>query len=1206
MAGPSTGDQPAETGPSRSTAAVGRQQVTPPNPINRLAGRVGAYLAALAGLMLALHEISVLSNGFLTATGEHASFNGLSRCTFWESCDGWSQVLTDENLLGPWFWLLFMYWVLDVVFVIAYASGLWLLIRRVDRPRRRKALVVALGVLVAAEVVEDAGQLILGIQRAFVGDPDVSGELVTVVSVATTVKWLAVGFFVLAGVATVVAAAVRDWRAVKARRSSAGSTPKWTRVRLVGSALWIQRFSLLVFFPVAVLAVVPADELNNAFGQLPDVQRSWLDSWGGIGFAVVAGVVHSAVVIMVFLLGRIRSDFAARRAAGGGHWPYYDVNADGTRGSARLPGRSLWLVAPLVLIPLALIVDFVANGTVQWWRLAVFCAIPLLVLILWVPTRNTTMPSLPPRDERWPGYVMAVGDILAVTAASLAGLGAIRALTPVVALDWSGLLDNDFFLWPWLPWVIGVGLLVGSWLAAPDILADFHDRGLRYNDKAAQEAPLRARNMFKPTAAAALLQLRNASILTPGVDVSDGPGTGPTAGKDKVRLGMLALALFVFILLSAEPRFFAYHFGALASATLTLATLGGMLGAIVAYAQDRQPMPIFAWLKIFPRRNPDHDETETGKGNRRRRFEGFRASPFILLMFLTALATSALGDTFVHPVPSGTAALPPRPTLQDAFTEWEGQETRCTRPYTTPAGTEDSGRGAVPGEKEIRLRPMLMYAAEGGGIRASYWTAAALQTVATGGTANLDHRRGLQEHGGAPGCGARAALFSAGASGGSLGLTIGRWDNHPLDAVEAMAGQNALGVASIALVAGDLLASGAGIRFAASAPGRDPDPAHLDRAGFMETAWEHEDRFAKLQGTSYLPEDPADVTTRAEGTVTGQLILGSTSARDGCRVMLSQVDLSAGAPATTKSWGDHAWPTCPTRAAVVEQSESGTDDGPATGPDAYDVFAEFGRTNDDDKQTEDDHCLGNPPALTMGTLSARFPYVTPSGVVGECHGLDPTQLIDGGYADNTGLGIILNLAPVWTQKVRDHNDRVLDDGEGDLIVPMVVFLDNGSGIDYAFADQPPVVSQEDLQQQLRKEQKFHWPRWAAIPEVLVPIIGGVHASAHKVGIKSELRDAKNQAADALCSAGTPGCSELLASGKVGPQVIVVHQSPQPSIPAPLGWVLSEASQYDLLQDIKTQATTASEDLPNDRATKAGYGSLRDLLDALGQSPPDTS
>src|SRR4249919_2382951 len=111
----------------------------------------------------------------------------------------------------------------------------------------------------------------------------------------------------------------------------------------------------------------------------------------------------------------------------------------------------------------------------------------------------------------------------------------------------------------------------------------------------------------------------------------------------------------------------------------------------------------------------------------------------------------------------------------------------------------------------MTIRPMVMYGAEGGGIRATYWTDAALQIVASAGNQ----------------CGRSSTLLSGGASGGAFGLTLARFDSEPEASVRAVNGPDALAVASVSLAAGDSLAAAAGIRFAASTPYRTPDPESL-------------------------------------------------------------------------------------------------------------------------------------------------------------------------------------------------------------------------------------------------------------------------------------------------------------------------------------------------------------------------------------------
>ena len=78
-------------------------------------------------------------------------------------------------------------------------------------------------------------------------------------------------------------------------------------------------------------------------------------------------------------------------------------------------------------------------------------------------------------------------------------------------------------------------------------------------------------------------------------------------------------------------------------------------------------------------------------------------------------------------------------------------------------------------------------------------------------------------------------------------------------------------------------------------------------------------------------------------------------------------------------------------------------------------------------------CTGQLRTVTAALLTARFPYVTPSGVV-DCPGPDgvlpsgddvTTQIVDGGYAENTGVGTLLDLMPRVLADVRRHNSCVL-------------------------------------------------------------------------------------------------------------------------------------------------------------------------------------
>ena len=222
------------------------------------------------------------------------------------------------------------------------------------------------------------------------------------------------------------------------------------------------------------------------------------------------------------------------------------------------------------------------------------------------------------------------------------------------------------------------------------------------------------------------------------------------------------------------------------------------------------------------------------------------------------------------------------------------------------------------------------------------------------------------------------------------------------------------------------------------------------------------------------------------------------------------------------------------------------------------------------------------------------------------------RLIDGGYTDNTGLGTVIALAPQWEAQVRKHNDAVLTEGSGDLVLPMVVYIENGTGDDYdvsahAESEQPENADSGAAQPPAPSSNTSGtigwsgdlWPRKLHIPEPLVVPVGLITATDHKVSAPLALSEAQRAIRRSLCTPAVAGCNELVKAGQVAHPVIVIHQSVQPSIAAPLGWVLSDASRADLLADLSEQKQKGRVDLVSDPASQKGYGSLRDLLTALG-------
>ncbi len=336
-----------------------------------------------------------------------------------------------------------------------------------------------------------------------------------------------------------------------------------------------------------------------------------------------------------------------------------------------------------------------------------------------------------------------------------------------------------------------------------------------------------------------------------------------------------------------------------------------------------------------------------------------------------------------------------------------------------------------------------------------------------------------------------------------------------------------------------------------------------DRGTLIEQAWEEGiDTF----DTPFLRSRPL---LRWDWGPTGALVVNSTSPTTSCRTLISQVSLP----------GD-------------ETTECGPGNPAAASTDLV-------------------QCTGQLRTVTAALLTARFPYVTPSGVV-DCPGPDrilpsgddvATQVVDGGYAENTGVGTLLDLAPRILGDVRHHNGCVLaaepkpstcagEPADDTLVVPQLVYFDNGTGSDLVTG-----------------------PRGVTL-EALVPPITILRAKGALYSARAQLERAHAMlATDQLWDT----TSELDAT--VGPavdewrgnQVAVVYQATQPGLAAPLGWVLSDGSiaamddalcDQDPVQDLDFGAATGptDQDAAGPDAVEAEpsrqFGTIEDVLDLL--------
>jgi hypothetical protein len=216
-------------------------------------------------------------------------------------------------------------------------------------------------------------------------------------------------------------------------------------------------------------------------------------------------------------------------------------------------------------------------------------------------------------------------------------------------------------------------------------------------------------------------------------------------------------------------------------------------------------------------------------------------------------------------------------------------------------------------------------------------------------------------------------------------------------------------------------------------------------------------------------------------------------------------------------------------------------------------------------------------------LSARFPTVTPAGWVpggedgedgrtGTCAGLREMQLIDGGYAESSGLGTLIDIAPSVVAAVAAKNAEKTGDP---VIVPIVVYLEDEPRREIAREEEDPT------------------------PELFVPVVGK-GAAGEQMSSSALLQRAAAAyghpctGADEACVAAVAEVRNALADG-----VVVAAPVTEPAIEAPLGWTLSP--------DSRSRLEDGLDALTVDDAQKVtGYGCFKSLVNMLSEDDTETA
>lgn len=975
-------------------------------------------LSLIVGALIAMAELDRLLGSVADTQGRAWTISGLvglSRLADW-SPDGWQAAVGPDIRAGYRAWARASLG-LDTLMIGAYAA---LLAARLGLRRWRWWLP-----LPVADLTENlvASGIALG-----AGEQGAATYLVPWLSL---VKWLALLWLMLRVGVTLIGPSGLGWRraVLRARR-----------------AVFIHRFSLIAIIPLAALGLVPGSGLSD---QLPDVQRAWTNDGMGIAQGVCAALALLALSIGIFVVGRMRSDFA------------YRATRPGFEDARPQPSLAPYLVGP-ALVGVGALCALASGGQVLWARVAVFAGVPIAVVLGSVWARSRDWPR-PPRKGLDPGDVSAIsatGDILTVLPVAIGGLTLVRSFTAPIAL---GAVTAT----PALLATGGLAIAVGCWWAAARL-------GLRLSASSAAPSPGRTGDGL-------------AEKVTVGAAASF---SARAQWSFMAILMVLLVTIYLFPLLLAGA-------GVIVVAVVGVGVICLLVGSFTVLAQEGGA-PQLLWPT------------------------GARAAPIATLLLLAlALAGRSAGEADIHGPRSAlptapTGGLGDRPTVEAAIEAWLNRDP-CV--VSLPSGQ--------------RIRPLLLLAAEGGGIRAAYWTAAALDSMWS------------QV---APNC-RDIALFSGGASGGAVGMTVARVSSpgSARDQVAVMSGPQALSAGSVGLFVRDTLYAASGVPAPAwgdAAVGErvwaSTKTGWVDRAGLIEASWEA--TVPALQGPfvadSAVPRGP-----------TGLLILTSTSVSTGCRYLVSQVKLDAGQSVPM---------TRPEDCSSAGQPVAGS----------LDLLAAY---------TAREGCpsgLGEVSAATGALMASRFPWVTPSAVLRGCGAFGADQVVDGGYVDNSGLGVLVDLSPRLVPALRAYNGR--QPAGAPPVVPIVVYLDNGNGSDRG----PGTVK--------------------ATAEALVPPLTFLRAVGQQ-----------NSTPTLLARLGS-----LLAPGQVGaelgagngvPQLVVVHQRTVPEVSAPLGWVLSEQSRTAMDRALRDAAGSRCPDLARadprggvagDYQCALGYATLGDLLTVL--------
>ena len=422
------------------------------------------------------------------------------------------------------------------------------------------------------------------------------------------------------------------------------------------------------------------------------------------------------------------------------------------------------------------------------------------------------------------------------------------------------------------------------------------------------------------------------------------------------------------------------------------------------------------------------------------RLARLRRFPVVPFLLAWALVASTLDGGGYHDIRRLDAdpGLPQAPTIAKALNDFVAAQ---------PSGA---------------ARPVVLVGASGGGIRAAVWTALVMECLF--GPGPVQGTNSLCAKGsGTPSPSALTTeaakplpvFIASGASGGSVGLAA--WSARRTDLLSpTTAAETPMSITE--LLTGDLVAPDVARLFVGDLPHALLDGGTQDRAAMLEQAWEGAwdnaghgaaagtGTAAGLNAGNQIGLRRGLRATWEDSHMSGAwstpvLALNGTEVEDGCRVLASAVDFTLPR-------------TLPDNPADASTAVTSADDrpndracrGPATtAGKAVDIVPS---TN----ELIDYLCPGEDvPLSTAAHISARFPYVSPTGriVRKSCagNGLVPGPAVsfdaDGGIFDNSGSGTAVDAWRALTP-LASSIESLPDAG---CLVPLFIQIDNSPPAD---------------------------------------------------------------------------------------------------------------------------------------------------------------